>query len=179
MIGGTANKREAPEVLPLDVRVREPFDAFYRAEYPKLIRVLFGMTGRWGLAEEIAQEAMLSAYQKWTKVQSLDRPDLWLRRVAVNRAISTHRRTIAEIAALARLPVATHKVELPPLKDEAVWRHVKRLPPRQRVALVLWAVEGHTLADIGEVIGCSEETARTHLRRARERLRARIEEETI
>jgi DNA-binding CsgD family transcriptional regulator len=35
---------------------------------------------------------------------------------------------------------------------------------------VLWAVEGLTLPEIGEVLGCSGETARTHLRRARARL---------
>jgi DNA-directed RNA polymerase specialized sigma24 family protein len=40
--------------------------------------------------------------------------------------------------------------------------------------VVLWAVEGLTLADIGEVLGCSAETARTHLRRARQRLGATL-----
>ena len=160
----------------MDAPVREPFESFYRAEYPRITRILFGITGRWVLAEEIAQEAMLSAHREWRRVQSLDRPDLWLRRVAVNRAISTHRRTIAELAVLAGLPVVTHEVDPAPFMDEPVWREVKRLPRRQRVAIVLWAVEGRPLVEIGDVIGCSEETARTHLRRARQRLRERIEE---
>jgi DNA-directed RNA polymerase specialized sigma24 family protein len=38
-------------------------------------------------------------------------------------------------------------------------------------------VEPLTFAEIGEVLGCSGETARTHLRRARERLATTLESE--
>jgi DNA-directed RNA polymerase specialized sigma24 family protein len=54
--------------------------------------------------------------------------------------------------------------------DEPVWSEVRKLSRGQAAALVLWAVEGLTFAEIGDVLGCSGETARTHLRRARERL---------
>jgi DNA-directed RNA polymerase specialized sigma24 family protein len=65
------------------------FERFYRCEYAGVVRLLVGMTGRRALAEELAQEALLSAYRDWPRVQGLDRPDLWLRRVAINRAVST------------------------------------------------------------------------------------------
>jgi RNA polymerase sigma factor (sigma-70 family) len=150
------------------------FDAFYRAEYGRIVRVLVGLTGRPALAEELAQEALLAAYQRWARVGSLERPDLWLRRVAINRAITTHRRLVAEVAALARVRARTPAgVEDPAPAtpdDDRIWSAVRRLPRRQAAALVLWAVEGMTLPEIGEVLGCSGETARTHLRRARERL---------
>lgn len=135
------------------------------------------MTGRWALAEELAQEALLSAYREWPRLQELDRPDLWLRRVAINRAVSTHRRLMAELAALARIRTAqlTHDTEVK--VDEPVWSEVRKLPRRQAAALVLWAVEGLTLTEIGEVLGCSGETARTHLRRARERLASALRSE--
>jgi DNA-directed RNA polymerase specialized sigma24 family protein len=116
------------------------FERFYEQEYGPIVCLLVGMTGRWPLAEELAQEALLSAYRQWPRVQRLDRPDLWLRRVAINRAVSTRRRLVAELAALAR-------VRAGPV-------------PHDRVAF----------DEIGEVLGCSGETARTHFRRARERL---------
>jgi RNA polymerase sigma-70 factor (ECF subfamily) len=151
-------------------RPEDSFDRFYRTEYGHLVRLLVGMTGRWGVAEELAQEALLSAYRAWPRVQELDRPDLWLRRVAINRAISLHRRVVAEVAALGRVRTAP-PADGPEIgQDDRVWAAVRRLPRSQAAAVVLWAVEGLTLAEIGEVLGCSAETARTHLRRARERL---------
>jgi RNA polymerase sigma factor (sigma-70 family) len=154
------------------------FEPFYRREYALVVRLLMGMTGRRALAEELAQEALLSAYSAWPRVQQLDRPDLWLRRVAINRAVSTYRRQMAELAALVRvraaLPTQIDEVTV----DEPVWAEVRKLPRRQAAALVLWAVEGLTFAEIGEVLGCSGETARTHLRRARERLASTLESET-
>jgi RNA polymerase sigma-70 factor (ECF subfamily) len=153
------------------------FERFYRREYARVVRLLVGMTGRWALAEELAQEALLSAYREWPRLQELDRPDLWLRRVAINRAVSTHRRLMAELAALARIraPESTQDEEVN--VDELVWSEVRKLPRRQAAALVLWAVEGLTFAEIGGVLACSSETARTHLRRARERLASSLRSE--
>jgi DNA-directed RNA polymerase specialized sigma24 family protein len=39
----------------------DAFERFYRCEYGRVVRLLVGMTGRWGLAEELAQEAFLGA----------------------------------------------------------------------------------------------------------------------
>lgn len=156
---------------------QESFDRFFRSEYGRIVRVLYGMTRRWALAEELAQEAMLSAHLNWHRVRDLDRPDLWLRRVAVNRAISSRRRWTAEVAALLRLPVSSRTPPLTGSDDSFVWEHVRKLPRRQAAVIVLWAVEGRTLSEIGEVLGCSDETARTHLRRARERLQTSLRTE--
>ena len=146
------------------------FDEFYKVEYSRIVRLMFGLTGRWPLAEELAQESMLSAHRNGERVRTLDRPDLWLRRVALNRAISTHRRLVAELAALGRVR-APSVSELPLPADERIWSEIRRLPRKQAVAVVLWAVEGLGHAEIGEALDCSAETARTHIRRARETLR--------
>jgi RNA polymerase sigma-70 factor (ECF subfamily) len=153
------------------------FERFFRCEYAGVVRLLVGMTGRWGLAEELAQEALLSAYRHWPRLQELDRPDLWLRRVAINRAVSAHRRLVAELAALARIRTAQSTPDDEVNVDGPIWSEVRKLPRRQAAALVLWAVEGLTYAEIGEVLGCSGETARTHLRRARERLASSLSTE--
>jgi RNA polymerase sigma factor (sigma-70 family) len=157
-------------VQEAEVRASVTFEEFYRREYGRLVRLLVGLTGRRAVAEELAQEALLSAHRRWSQVGELDRPDLWVRRVAINRAISAHRRVVAEVAALGRLRVPV-MVEGPDVeRDERIWSAVRKLPRTQGAAVVLWAVEGLTLAETGEVLGCSAETARTHLRRGRERL---------
>jgi RNA polymerase sigma factor (sigma-70 family) len=152
------------------------FEEFYTSEYGRIVRLMFGLCGRWSLAEELAQESMLATHRNWDRVQTLDRPDLWVRRVAVNRAISMRRRLVAELAALGRVRVPSmHESPLP--VDEKIWREIRRLPRRQAAAMVLWAVEGLAHAEIGEALGCSAETARTHVRRARETLQKTVKQE--
>jgi RNA polymerase sigma-70 factor (ECF subfamily) len=165
------------ESAPIDVPGTIAFEHFYRSEYGSVVRVVFGITGRWAVAEEMAQESMLAAHRNWERVGALDRPDLWLRRVAINRAISARRRLSAELSALTRVRAGSDRTEVLAVEDQFVWLHVQRLPRRQAAVLVLWAVEQRTLAEIGEVLGCSDETARTHLRRARARLQAWLETE--
>ena len=169
----------ADEPVEVTVMLSEPsrgFDGFYRSEYGRIVRLMYGLTGRWPVAEELAQESMLSAHRNWERVRIMDRPDLWLRRVALNRAISARRRLVAEVAALGRVRTASTS-ETPTPTDETIWDEIRRLPRRQSAAMVLWAVEGLTHAEIGEALDCSADTARTHIRRARETLRRTLKSE--
>jgi RNA polymerase sigma factor (sigma-70 family) len=166
----------ADRPLPL---VDLSFEAFFAEQYPRLVRVLVGMTGRVSLAEEMSQEALLSAHREWQRVQALDRPDLWVRRVGVNRAISARRRLLSEVAAFARVRMPSTGLVATSAEDAYVWEHVRRLPRRQAAAMVLWAVEQRSFDEIGDVLGCSAETARTHIRRAREALQRSLNEEGL
>ncbi len=164
-------------MIAWDVEWTPDFEDFYRAQYQRLASALFVLTGRWALAEELTQEALLAACSRWSRVRDLDRPDLWVRRVAINRAVSLHRRVVAEAAVLLRLRTST---EVPPIHlgdDQPLWNAVAALPRRQAAALVLSAVDGYTFDEVGHMLGCSAETARTHVRRARERLRRVLSEE--
>ena len=51
-----------------------------------------------------------------------------------------------------------------------VWAAVRRLPRRQAQAVALHYVGGLTLDEIGEALGCSTGTVKSHLHRARTRL---------
>jgi RNA polymerase sigma-70 factor (ECF subfamily) len=156
--------------------VSSSFDEFFAVGYPRLVRSLTALTGRRAVAEEIAQEAMFEAYRRWRTVSELDRPDLWVRRVAMNRSISLHRRVVSEAAALARVATWRASEVVVELSDPELWVAVRRLPARQRSALVL-SVEGYSAREIGEILGCAEETAQTHVRRGRARLAELLNEE--
>ena len=59
---------------------------------------------------------------------------------------------------------------------ETLQRHVRALPPQQQRAVEL-AAEGRSRRETAHALGCSEETAKTHLERARTRLRAELRDE--
>jgi len=50
------------------------------------------------------------------------------------------------------------------------------LKARERAALCLWANDGYTAREIGEVLGCSASTARVYLFQARKKIRKLLEQ---
>lgn len=153
----------------------EPFESFYRTTYGRVVAVAHSMTGNRHLGEEIAQEAFISAHRNWSKVSRMERPDLWVRRVAINRCTSSWRRRMLEHRVNRQIDDRPSDDAASPSADaiaarEALWTAVRQLPARQTTVIVLHYVDDLTTAEIGELLGVSPSTVQTHLTRARERL---------
>ncbi len=67
-------------------------DAVWRIESAKLIAGLARMVRDLGLAEELAQDALVTALERWPETGVPDNPGAWLMATAKNRAIDTLRR---------------------------------------------------------------------------------------
>jgi RNA polymerase sigma-70 factor (ECF subfamily) len=164
------------------VRGLEPFGSFYHRERRSMVALAYATSKSRLAAEDIAQDAFMAAFSEWDKIGRLDNPATWVRRMVVNRSVSVIRRRIAAARHLARLGGHIDQVDLPAVSAETehVWDEVRRLPRRQRQAVALRYVDQLSLAEIGEVLGCSKESVNTHLRRARSTLARRtgIREET-
>jgi RNA polymerase sigma-70 factor, ECF subfamily len=72
--------------------VRKTIDAIFRIESAKLIAGLTRMVRDVGLAEELAQDAMVSAIETWPKTGIPDNPGAWLMTAAKNRGLDSLRR---------------------------------------------------------------------------------------
>jgi RNA polymerase sigma-70 factor (ECF subfamily) len=68
-------------------------DAVWRIESPKFIAGLARIVRDVGLAEDLAQEALLAALEKWPESGVPDNPAAWLMAAAKNRAMDYFRRT--------------------------------------------------------------------------------------
>jgi RNA polymerase sigma-70 factor (ECF subfamily) len=115
----------------------------------------------------VAQEALAAAQQAWATVSRYERPGAWVRRVALNRASNVRRRRGREVVALRRIGAGPEGVDDPTAGDEKLWRLVRELPEQQRHAVVLYYVEDRSVADVAEILQCSEGSVKTHLSRAR------------
>jgi RNA polymerase sigma-70 factor, ECF subfamily len=151
------------------------FDAFYMREWDVALRVVVALTGRWAVAEEICQEAFLRAYVRWDNVGSMDRPDLWVRRVAVNLARSRFRRLKVEARARARIVRRAVSEQDWTEDTEAFMQAVADLSPRQAEAVVLRHLDDLAVREIADVMGCAEGTVKAHLHAAHRQLRERME----
>ena len=67
-------------------------DALWRIESPRLIAGLARMVRDVGLAEELAQDALVTALERWPETGVPDNPGAWLMATAKNRAIDRLRR---------------------------------------------------------------------------------------
>ena len=74
----------------------------------------------------------------------------------------------------AALPVTAPDVGVP--RDE-VLAAVRALPAQHRAAVVMHYFEDLPLAEVADVLGCAQATARVHLHRARLRLADLLHEE--
>lgn len=144
------------------------FDGFYRAEYANIVRLAWSLTGRRAVAEELAQDSFLEAHRRWPTVSTYDQPGAWVRRVVINRALSTLRRRTTEARLLLRLSHLRQPAdEAIPDDSRALWQAVRRLPRRQAEVIALMVIEDLSAEDTAAVLGCGVETVRTHHRRAR------------
>lgn len=154
------------------------FDAVYRTHYAEFVRVVVAITADRHVAEEVVQEAFLTAQRRWSRISEYDRPELWVRRVAINRALSWRRRLSAEARAVLRFRArpAEPLVEPEPVVAP-IWRHVRELPRRQAAIVALVYVQDMTIEEAAEALGIATPTAKTHLQRARRRLAEKLNEE--
>jgi RNA polymerase sigma-70 factor, ECF subfamily len=151
------------------------FDAFYVAEYPSVVRLLVALCGRRDVAEELTQDAFVAAHQRWHNVGTYERPGAWVRRVAMNRALSSLRRRTTEARLLVRLGRERERLIEMPTNESELWQAVRALPARQAQVIALTFLEDRSVAEVAELLGCDENTVRTHLRRARESLASKLE----
>lgn len=138
-------------------------DAVFRSCQRDLLRTIVPLTGGdRAAAEDVVAEAFARAQREWHRVGGYDRPDLWLRRVALNLAITHHRTRTRRRA--RRLEPAPDVV----LDDASVevLDAVRALPERQAQVVVLVYFAGETVAAAARLLGIAEPTARTHHTRA-------------
>ncbi|WP_162529696.1 RNA polymerase sigma factor [Nocardioides caldifontis] len=154
---------------PAEPPAPEPFDAFYRREYPRLRVLAVALLGTDG-ADDVVQETMLVAYRRWEDVRDLESPAGWVRGVCSHKAVSTLRRRGVERRALSRLRALPAAEPQGPGGLEDFWASVRRLPARQAQVVCLYYALDLGVAEVASTLGCSEGTVKMHLSRARDGL---------
>lgn len=154
------------------------FDAFYRSARAGTLAVVLALRGPRVEAEEVVQEAFLRALRNWGEVARMDRPDLWVHKVALNLATSRLRRLASETRALARL-AGRRPPTLPAMEpsSDRFWQLVRQLPKRQGQAVALRYAADLPVADVAAVLGCAEGTAKSHLHAARQTIAELLDED--
>ena len=122
----------------------------------------------------LLQEALVSVLRS-RRLSDLDHPGAYIRKTALNVAISHNRRMGRRRKALGRY-VSSHDARLSPEYPSDL-AELSELPPRERGALYLHEVEGYRYSEIAEMLGCSEAAAKKAGARGRKRFEQLVAEE--
>ncbi|MCE6999005.1 SigE family RNA polymerase sigma factor [Saccharothrix sp. S26] len=152
------------------------YDQFVTERLDRLLRYATALTCDKHLAQDIVQDVLLRARQKWARIGAVDAPYLYVKRMVTNEYLSWRRRRAARDVSATHVSLD----ELAPAVADPADRHAERdamrariavLPRKQRAALVLRYYEDSTDAEIAKILGCTEGTVRSHISRALHTLR--------
>jgi len=153
----------------------EAFEELYRENVGRVYLLCLRMCGDPSLAEELAQEAFIRAWQKLGSFRGDSAFSTWLHRVTVNVVLGDRRSTARREARVKPvgddLPVDLSAPEPSPGQALDLERSIAALPDGARTVFVLHDVEGYRHKEIAHLTGVAEGTSKAQLHRARKLLR--------
>jgi len=163
----------------------EALEAFVRRHERWVRGVIFGVTGRGDLVDDVTQQVWTTVWQQIGTLRDRTRWRAWLyqlvRRAAIDANKQWKRRWKSEIPIDPDMPFGAGAASSPEAALIADDRHrqvmqaVQSLPPHYREPFVLKHLEDWRYAQIGEVLGLPVDTVETRLVRARRMLREMLQ----
>src|SRR5712692_6311774 len=153
------------------------FRALFEAHKDRVYSIALRYSGDAGAAMDIAQDVFLKLCCSIGEFRGEAGFETWLYRIVVNRCLD-HRRSL-----LRRVPFVDNLIETGEsvlqrlLRAETALggeRAVAKLPPEQRMVVVLRYTEGRSYEEIAEILGCSRGTVASRLNRAHKALERRL-----
>jgi RNA polymerase sigma-70 factor (sigma-E family) len=153
------------------------FERFAAEASDPLLRTGFLMTGNAKDAEDLVQETLLRVARRWHRVRSMDHPAAYARRILINLVLHDATRRARQRTELQPHEGAAELADddaaraLRKVDDQAEFRWaLGRLPARQRAVLVLRYWSDLPVAEVADILGCTEGTVTSTASRAAARL---------
>lgn len=159
----------------------DAFQALVRAYLRPAFSVALAVVGRPADAEDVAQDALLLAFERLETCREPARFAGWLLQIVRNQARNwLDRRRLRDVPARH---VVVEQVHGDPQPDASAFReHLLQalavLSPVQREVVMLHDLEGWTHPEIAAALGMSETMSRQHLFLARRRMREQLDGQT-
>lgn len=152
----------------------DDFDEFVRARRLMLVRTAMLLTGDPHAAEDLVQETLVRAAQRWPTIAASGSPDAYVRRILYTRSIDAWRwrRRQADATVRDERWAASTSDETDRSDSKVTLaRALCRLTPKQRAVLVVRFYEDRTEVEAARILGCSVNTVKSQTRHALGRLR--------
>ena len=168
----------------------EDFDSLVQLHRPRIFRFILASLRDRETAENLTQDCFVKAYRARGRFRGASSIGTWFMQIAANLVrdhessgrLKFWRRTLHSSADIANIGISIPDRQQSPEtlaliqeQVQAIWAAAASLPARQRTVFLLRFVEDMDLLEIAEVTGMKEGTVKTHLFRALQSVRARLE----
>jgi RNA polymerase sigma factor (sigma-70 family) len=147
----------------------------YKLYSKAMFNVGYRITGNEADAEDVLQEAFISAFRNLDHYRGDATFGSWIKKIVVNKAINVLKKRKWEVMPEDEEfdvpedePVQEY---LPALQVETVRKAIEQLPDGYRSVLSMYLLEGYDHQEIAEIMGITESTSKSQLNRAKNKLR--------
>ena len=176
------DKRAAPDVADDQIDAcrrgdRGALDAVFRAHAEGVARLLTRIVGSSIEIEDLLQETFAAAITAFPRFRGEASVKTWLNRIAIHIAHQylrrpRHRREV-ELVESVEPAIDSRSPEQRELARR-LYAHLDTLDAKQRITLVLYVIEGHTVEEIAVLMGASKAATRSRILWARRKLMRRL-----
>ena len=153
----------------------EAFESIVSRYQRVLFNAAYRLLGDREEARDVAQGALVKAYEKLASFDPRYRFFSWIYRIVVNEALNTRDRRRPTAPLLADLPDAGNAARVEEAlaareRSDSLQAAILRLRNEDREVIVLRHFAELSYAEIGETLGLAEKTVKSRLHEARQRL---------
>jgi RNA polymerase sigma-70 factor (sigma-E family) len=161
----------------VDASAEEAFREFVAARLEPLRRTAYLLCRDWYLADDLVSTTAVKLYRHWGRVQRVDNPDGYARRVLLRCWLDEQRRPwrrerVTDVLPERAVPAADVPGRL------AVLDLLAGLPARKRAILVLRFYCDLSVEDTAEILGCAVGTVKSQTTRGLDLLRTALTQTT-
>ena len=149
------------------------YKLYYKTMYNTSLRIVNDTME----AEDIMQEAFLSAFEKIDTYSGTVSFGAWLKKIVVNRSLDSldkRKEVFENIDSYTEIrdesDNETHQREELDVKVEAIKEAINALPDGYRIILSLYLLEGYDHDEIADILSITSSTSRSQLTRAKQKL---------
>lgn len=133
-------------------------------------------------AEDMMQEAFLTAFTKLDSFKGEVAFGAWLKRIVINKSLTQLKRNNkyneVKMEVIPNYNIEEETLDYSALKATKVLDAVNNLKDNYRMVLTLNLIEGYDYEEISEILGYTNENVRTTISRAKKKLKQVLIEDT-
>lgn len=154
---------------------QEAHSRLYRLYSRAMYNVGYRITGNEEDAEDVLQEAFVSAFRNLASYRADATFGAWLKRIVVNKSINVIKKRRENVVGQEEdfdVPAEEPDTDyMPELSVDTVRKCIEMLPDGYRSVLSLYLLEGYDHEEIAGIMGITESTSKSQLNRAKGKLK--------
>lgn len=155
----------------------------YKLYSKAMFNVCYRMTNNFDDAEDVLQEAFISAFKNLQSYKGDAAFGAWLKRIVINKAINFIRKKQVEFAEvqdnIADEEPAPVEYSSEMMDIDRIKRAMAQLPDGYRLVFSLYLIEGYDHSEIAQILGITESTSKSQFNRSKKKLKEILQKEVI